>query len=62
MYLQICIFISGITSNLFFIALVCMISWYQIVHSEEYREYVKKKELLDANELDLDGGKYLLFF
>jgi len=34
----------GITSNLFFIAVVCMISWYQLVHSEEYKNYVESKE------------------
>lgn len=34
-----------------------MVSWYQIIHSEEYKDYIKKKELLDGNELDLDGGK-----
>lgn len=30
----------GITANLFFIALVCMISWYQIIHSEEYANFI----------------------
>lgn len=34
----------GITSNLFFIAVVCMISWYQLIHSEEYRNYIESKE------------------
>lgn len=31
----------GITANLFFIALVCLISWYQIINSEEYIEYLE---------------------
>lgn len=29
----------GITSNLFFIAVVCMITWYQLIQSEDYRSY-----------------------
>ncbi|XP_018566875.1 seipin isoform X2 [Anoplophora glabripennis] len=32
----------GITANLFFIALTCMISWYQIIHSEEYVNFIEK--------------------
>ncbi|XP_050517973.1 seipin isoform X2 [Diabrotica virgifera virgifera] len=34
----------GITANLFFIALVCLISWYQIIHSEEYVEYIEQSK------------------
>ncbi|XP_045462729.1 seipin isoform X1 [Harmonia axyridis] len=33
--------VIGITSNLFFIAFVSMISWYQIINSEEYLEYLR---------------------
>lgn len=47
-------YILGITSNLFFIALVCMLSWYQIIHSEEYQEFMKKKEDIDHED---DDGK-----
>ncbi|KAL3284779.1 hypothetical protein HHI36_018922 [Cryptolaemus montrouzieri] len=41
----------GITSNLLFIAVVSMISWYQIINSEEYLEYLKKQEK-KANEME----------
>ncbi|KAJ8982733.1 hypothetical protein NQ317_014030 [Molorchus minor] len=34
----------GITANLFFIALVCMISWYQIIHSEEYLNFLESHD------------------
>ncbi|KAK9885816.1 hypothetical protein WA026_013688 [Henosepilachna vigintioctopunctata] len=34
----------GITSNLFFIAIVSMISWYQIINSQEYLEFLKKQD------------------
>ncbi|CAH0546142.1 unnamed protein product [Brassicogethes aeneus] len=34
----------GITANLFFIALVCLLSWYQIINSEEYLNFLKKEE------------------
>lgn len=40
----------GITANLFFIALTCMISWYQIIHSEEYLNFIEKN-----NEKKLDS-------
>ncbi|CAG9763194.1 unnamed protein product [Ceutorhynchus assimilis] len=30
----------GITANLFFIALSCLISWFQIINSEEYLNYI----------------------
>ncbi|KAJ3662423.1 hypothetical protein Zmor_006773 [Zophobas morio] len=33
----------GITSNLVFIAIVCMISWYQIINSEEYRRLIERQ-------------------
>ncbi|XP_017780243.1 PREDICTED: seipin isoform X2 [Nicrophorus vespilloides] len=36
--------IIGITSNLFFIAIVGIISWYQLIHSEEYRKYIRSKD------------------
>lgn len=29
----------GITSNLIFVAIVCMVSWYQIINSNEYNQY-----------------------
>ncbi|KAB0803570.1 hypothetical protein PPYR_00540 [Photinus pyralis] len=29
----------GITSNLFFIAIVCIITWYQLILSDDYRNY-----------------------
>lgn len=51
----------GITSNLFFIALVCMLSWYQIIHSEEYKEFMKKKEDTDQDDFD-DGNKKFVQF
>lgn len=34
----------GITSNLFFIALVSIISWYQIINSEEYLLFLKNSQ------------------
>lgn len=43
----------GITSNLFFIAIICIICWYQIVHSEEYRLYVLNK---DTDSLFIKGS------
>ncbi|CAH1119783.1 unnamed protein product [Phaedon cochleariae] len=47
----------GITANLFFIAIVCLISWYQILHSEEYLEFLEtnKKKLIE-NDLDSDSS------
>lgn len=61
LYLRLFIYVSGITSNLFFIAVVCMISWYQLIHSEEYRRYIESQEReskLEYFKGDLDGGKY----
>ncbi|VEN37957.1 unnamed protein product [Callosobruchus maculatus] len=31
----------GITANLFFIALICLMSWYQIINSEEYLSFIE---------------------
>lgn len=42
---------TGITANLFFIAVVCIISWYQIISSEEYVQYLedcKDKEAITS--------------
>ncbi|XP_018566876.1 seipin isoform X3 [Anoplophora glabripennis] len=39
---MVCVDFRGITANLFFIALTCMISWYQIIHSEEYVNFIEK--------------------
>lgn len=47
-------YVSGITSNLFVIALVCMISWYQLIHSEDYKLYVKNIEKLKDFESSFD--------
>ncbi|KAI4470024.1 bernardinelli-seip congenital lipodystrophy 2 bscl2 protein [Holotrichia oblita] len=49
--------IIGITSNLFFIAVICMISWYQLIHSEEYKRYVLSQKKLEYLQVDLDDGK-----
>ncbi|XP_022918089.1 seipin [Onthophagus taurus] len=43
----------GITTNLFFIALIVMISWYQLIHSEEYLKYVNSKKQLEMFDNDL---------
>lgn len=32
---------TGITANLFFVAVVCILSWYQIINSEEYVQYIE---------------------
>ncbi|KAJ8959412.1 hypothetical protein NQ318_022102 [Aromia moschata] len=40
----------GITANLFFIALVCMISWYQIINSDEYTHFIQA-----SNEKKVDS-------
>ncbi|KAI4470016.1 bernardinelli-seip congenital lipodystrophy 2 bscl2 protein [Holotrichia oblita] len=48
--------IIGITSNLFFIAVICMISWYQLIHSEEYKRYVLSQKKLEYLQVDLDDG------
>ncbi|XP_076262767.1 lipid droplet biogenesis associated protein seipin isoform X2 [Rhynchophorus ferrugineus] len=34
----------GITANLFFIALICLINWYQIINSEEYIQFVESEK------------------
>lgn len=44
-------FFSGITANLFFVAVVCILSWYQIINSEEYLQYLeqyKEKEAITS--------------
>lgn len=48
--------IIGITSNLFFIAIICMISWYQLIHSEEYRRYVLTQKKFESYQFDVDDG------
>lgn len=37
--------------------MVCMLSWYQIIHSEEYKEFIKKKEETDQEYMD--DGMYI---
>ncbi|XP_018335303.2 seipin [Agrilus planipennis] len=47
----------GITSNLFFIAVVCMISWYQLINSEEYMKYMDERDSNeDQNQLEYFKG------
>lgn len=41
-------FFTGISSNLFFIALISVFSWYQLVNSEEYLNY---QRILEAKKL-----------
>lgn len=36
--------------------MVCMVSWYQIIHSEEYKEFMKKKQDTEQDDID-DGNK-----
>ncbi|GJQ77174.1 hypothetical protein Trydic_g14849 [Trypoxylus dichotomus] len=48
--------IIGITANLFFIAIICMISWYQLIHSEEYKRYVLTQRKFESFQADLDDG------
>ncbi|XP_030763023.1 seipin isoform X2 [Sitophilus oryzae] len=57
----------GISSNLFFIALVCLINWYQIINSDEYLQYVEsQKTVLNLNneeyntDSDSSEGSYLI--
>ncbi|ENN72189.1 seipin-like [Dendroctonus ponderosae] len=38
----------GITANLFFIALSCLMSWYQLINSEEYRSYIDSDKSLNV--------------
>jgi len=35
----------GISSNIFFIAIIGIISWYQLIHSEEYRRYIEERQM-----------------
>lgn len=44
----------GITVNLFCIALVCLISWYQLIHSEEYRSYEQSMKALQRYDTNFD--------
>lgn len=55
------IFFLGITSNLVFIAIVCMMSWYQIINSEEYLQYLESlKDGGTKTFKDFDSdGKYV---
>ncbi|XP_023020687.1 lipid droplet biogenesis associated protein seipin isoform X1 [Leptinotarsa decemlineata] len=48
----------GITANLFFIALVCLISWYQILHSEEYLEFMESSRI-KQRESDSDSSNFV---
>lgn len=49
----------GITANLFFIALSCLISWYQIIHSEEYVKYtVESDKIIDLFGNDSDSSSF----
>lgn len=52
----------GVTSNLFFIAVICMISWYQLIHSEDYQNYIRNLEKLKDFEtsFDYDDGTFIL--
>ncbi|XP_060519598.1 seipin isoform X2 [Cylas formicarius] len=43
----------GITANLFFIALTCLVSWYQIIHSDEYANYIESRTTLVISKNDL---------
>lgn len=43
--------------NLFFIALVCLISWYQLIHSEEYKNYSESMMKIKNYDLQFDDGK-----
>jgi len=36
----------GVSSNLLFIAIVCIITWYQLLNSEEFKRYQDRKEKL----------------
>ncbi|XP_057661331.1 seipin isoform X1 [Diorhabda carinulata] len=47
----------GITANLFFIALVCFISWYQIINSEEYIEYLEIEKTKKTDDDECKGLK-----
>lgn len=51
------IWVLGITANLFFIALSCLMSWYQIINSEEYLSYMEASEKVEV----LNNGKYFRF-
>ncbi|KAF5279492.1 hypothetical protein FQA39_LY05602 [Lamprigera yunnana] len=45
----------GVTSNLFFIAIICMISWYQLINSEEYRKFIDGN-IDNTNDTDFFKG------
>jgi seipin len=45
----------GITSNLVFIAIVCMVSWYQIINSEEYQHLLHNQSERKILQ-DFDSG------
>ncbi|KAJ8919999.1 hypothetical protein NQ315_006529 [Exocentrus adspersus] len=50
----------GITANLFFIALTCMMSWYQIIHSEEYLHFIDNHEKkVDSSVVDYDDNSLM---
>ncbi|CAH2015680.1 unnamed protein product [Acanthoscelides obtectus] len=54
----------GITANLFFIALICLMSWYQIINSEEYLSFIEatkyKKVHSDSESDSVDDDLSLL--
>lgn len=54
----------GITANLFFIALSCLLSWYQVINSEEYFNFVetnKNLKLVDQERIDeIDSDSFVL--
>ncbi|XP_066254220.1 seipin isoform X1 [Euwallacea similis] len=46
----------GITANLFFIAISCLISWYQIINSDEYLNFIDSNTNLDIFDNDSDSS------
>ncbi|XP_049819585.1 seipin isoform X2 [Aethina tumida] len=46
--------VIGITANLFFIALVCLLSWYQIINSEEYLNFLRKNDNTNSETVTKD--------
>lgn len=48
----------GITSNLFFVAVLCVTSWYQLINSEEYINYkISRQRALELSEKRLQLRK-----
>ncbi|XP_049819586.1 seipin isoform X4 [Aethina tumida] len=48
--------VIGITANLFFIALVCLLSWYQIINSEEYLNFLRKNDNTNSETVTKDNS------